>query len=120
MIMNRVKSPNLDIYKPQFTSLLSVGNRIIGVFLSFFFLLWLLLNNSFLINLLFNNSIFMTLLSAFYIFHLLIAVRRFIWNNNTYVRLQEISINTYMILFTSSITILTLIIIYSGIPGLSF
>jgi len=121
--VDRPLSPHLTIYRPQFTSVLSIMHRITGVGLAFSLLLiiiWFfalsLGPETFAFMEIIFNSIFTRLILASSIwalwYHTCTGIRHLIWDLGYGLEVEWITPSAYLVLFCS--ILLTLITLYVG------
>ena len=121
--VDRPLSPHLTIYRPQFTSVLSIMHRITGVGLAFSLLLiiiWFfalsLGPETFAFMEIIFNSIFTRLILASSIwalwYHTCTGIRHLIWDLGYGLDVEWITPSAYLVLFCS--ILLTLITLYVG------
>ena len=121
--VDRPLSPHLTIYRPQFTSVLSIMHRITGVGLAFSLLLiiiWFfalsLGPETFAFMEIIFNSIFTRLILASSIwalwYHTCTGIRHLIWDLGYGLEVEWITSSAYLVLFCS--ILLTLITLYVG------
>ena len=123
---NRPLSPHLQIYRPQITSLLSITHRFTGVALAvgaIFFTYWLLsaaygADKFALAQVLFRSWIGQLILWGFtfsLFYHLANGIRHLAWDAGWGYELDKLRISGWLVLlFSGSMTILTLLVAYSA------
>ena len=123
---NRPLSPHLRVYRPQITSLLSITHRFTGVALAvgaIFFTYWLLsaaygADTFTLAQALFRSWIGQFILWGFtfsLFYHLANGIRHLAWDAGWGYELDKLKISGWLvILFSGSMTILTLLVAYSA------
>ena len=122
----RPLSPHLQIYRPQITSLLSITHRFTGIALAIgamFFTYWLLsaaygADKFALAQVLFRSWIGQLILWGFtfsLFYHLANGIRHLAWDAGWGYELDKLRISGWLVLlFSGSMTILTLLIAYSA------
>ena len=123
---NRPLSPHLQIYQPQITSLLSITHRLTGIALAvgaIFFTYWLLsaaygADKFALAQALFRSWIGQFILWGFtfsLFYHLANGIRHLAWDAGWGYELDKLRISGWLVLlFSGSMTILTLLVAYSA------
>ena len=123
---NRPLSPHLHVYRPQITSLLSIMHRFTGIALAvgaIFFTYWLLsaaygADEFALAQALFSSWIGQFILWGFtfsLFYHLANGIRHLAWDAGWGYELDKLRISGWLVLlFSGSMTILTLLIAYSA------
>jgi len=123
---NRPLSPHLQIYRPQITSLLSITHRFTGIALAIgamFFTYWLLsaaygADKFALAQVLFRSWIGQLILWGFtfsLFYHLANGIRHLAWDAGWGYELDKLRISGWLVLlFSGSMTILTLLVAYSA------
>lgn len=116
---NRVRplSPHLTIYKPQISSVLSIGHRLSGVGLFFvllafcwWFILWVFSRFDPCYLACFNNSIVKIILviaSYSFFYHISTGVRHLIWNTGRCFSVKAINIGGWVAVASSIILTLS-------------
>ena len=123
---NRPLSPHLHVYRPQITSLLSITHRFTGIALAvgaIFFTYWLLsaaygADKFALAQVLFRSWIGQFILWGFtfsLFYHLANGIRHLAWDAGWGYELDKLKISGWLVLlFSGSMTILTLLVAYSA------
>ena len=123
---NRPLSPHLHVYRPQITSLLSITHRFTGIALAIgaiFFTYWLLsaaygADKFALAQVLFRSWIGQLILWGFtfsLFYHLANGIRHLAWDAGWGYELDKLRISGWLVLlFSGSMTILTLLVAYSA------
>ena len=123
---NRPLSPHLQVYRPQITSLLSITHRFTGIALAIgamFFTYWLLsaaygADKFALAQVLFRSWIGQLILWGFtfsLFYHLANGIRHLAWDAGWGYELDKLRITGWLVLlFSGSMTILTLLAAYSA------
>ena len=123
---NRPLSPHLQIYRPQITSLLSITHRFTGIALAIgamFFTYWLLsaaygADKFALAQVVFRSWIGQLILWGFtfsLFYHLANGIRHLAWDAGWGYELDKLRISGWLVLlFSGSMTILTLLVAYSA------
>ena len=123
---NRPLSPHLHVYRPQITSLLSIMHRFTGIALAvgaIFFTYWLLsaaygADKFALAQALFSSWIGQFILWGFtfsLFYHLANGIRHLAWDAGWGYELDKLKISGWLVLlFSGSMTILTLLVAYSA------
>ena len=123
---NRPLSPHLHVYRPQITSLLSITHRFTGIALAIgaiFFTYWLLsaaygAYKFALAQVLFRSWIGQLILWGFtfsLFYHLANGIRHLAWDAGWGYELDKLRITGWLVLlFSGSMTILTLLAAYSA------
>ena len=123
---NRPLSPHLHVYRPQITSLLSITHRFTGIALAIgaiFFTYWLLsaaygADTFALAQVLFRSWIGQLILWGFtfsLFYHLANGIRHLAWDAGWGYELDKLRISGWLVLlFSGSMTILTLLVAYSA------
>ena len=123
---NRPLSPHLQVYRPQITSLLSITHRFTGIALAIgamFFTYWLLsaaygADKFALAQVLFRSWIGQLILWGFtfsLFYHLANGIRHLAWDAGWGYELDKLRISGWLVLlFSGSMTILTLLVAYSA------
>ena len=123
---NRPLSPHLHIYRPQITSLLSITHRFTGIALAvgaIFFTYWLLsaaygADKFAFAQILFGSWIGQFILWGFtfsLFYHLANGIRHLAWDAGWGYELDKLRISGWLVLlFSGSMTILTLLVAYSA------
>ncbi len=126
---NRPLSPHLQVYRPQITSLLSITHRLSGVTLavsSVFFTYWLLsaaygAEKFALAQVIFSSWTGQFILWGFtfsLFYHLANGIRHLAWDAGWGYELYKLQMSGWLvILFSVSMTILTLFVAYSAARG---
>ena len=126
---NRPLSPHLHVYRPQITSLLSITHRFTGIALAIgaiFFTYWLLsaaygADTFALAQVLFRSWIGQLILWGFtfsLFYHLANGIRHLAWDAGWGYELDKLRISGWLVLlFSVSMTILTLLVAYSAARG---
>lgn len=123
----RPLSPNIQIYRPQLTSVLSIANRITGVILSVFAVLLVMSltaaaagpNNYLYITALTSSWVGQAMMFAFtlsFFVHLCGGIRHLLWDAGYGFELRTIYASGWAVVF-SSIVLTTIAWIASGIVG---
>ena len=119
-------SPHLQVYRPQITSLLSITHRFTGIALAIgamFFTYWLLsaaygADKFALAQVLFRSWIGQLILWGFtfsLFYHLANGIRHLAWDAGWGYELDKLRISGWLVLlFSGSMTILTLLVAYSA------
>lgn len=121
--VDRPLSPHLTIYRPQFTSVLSIMHRITGIGLLFsllFIIMWFVAlslgPDAFAIMEIIFNSIFIRIILASSVwalwYHTCTGIRHLIWDMGYGLEVEWIAPSAYLVLFCS--LLFTLITLYSG------
>ena len=122
---NRPLSPHLQVYRPQITSLLSITHRFTGIALAIgamFFTYWLLsaaygADKFALAQVVFRSWIGQLILWGFtfsLFYHLANGIRHLAWDAGWGYELDKLRISGWLVLlFSGSMTILTLLVAYS-------
>lgn len=107
----RPMSPHLSIYKPQISTVLSIGHRISGfglfvmlLFLGWFFTLWVFSGFEDVYSEIFNYKIVKILLiltSYGYFYHLCTGIRHLFWDMGMGFSIKAIDISGYFAVITS-------------------
>ena len=123
---NRPLSPHLHVYRPQITSLLSITHRFTGIALAvgtIFFTYWLLsaaygADKFALAQVVFRSWIGQLILWGFtfsLFYHLANGIRHLAWDAGWGYELDKLRISGWLVLlFSGSMTILTLLVAYSA------
>ena len=123
---NRPLSPHLQVYRPQITSLLSITHRFTGIALAIgamFFTYWLLsaaygADKFALAQVVFRSWIGQLILWGFtfsLFYHLANGIRHLAWDAGWGYELDKLRISGWLVLlFSGSMTILTLLVAYSA------
>ena len=123
---NRPLSPHLQVYRPQITSLLSITHRFTGIALAIgamFFTYWLLsaaygADKFALAQVVFRSWIGQLILWGFtfsLFYHLANGIRHLAWDAGWGYELDKLRITGWLVLlFSGSMTILTLLAAYSA------
>lgn len=117
--ISRPRSPHVQVYRPQLTSVLSFGHRLSGLFLSLGAVLlvgWLLAaateSQSFVyLNAWLDSPLGLTLLFVWTLalfFHLCNGIRHLLWDTVTGFELKTIYLSGWTVVFTSiGLTLMT-------------
>lgn len=109
----RPLSPHLSIYKPQISTVLSIGHRLSGIglfvmlsFLAWWFVLWVFnrFDQSYLE--IFNNGFFKFLLvltSYGFFYHLCTGIRHLIWDTGCWFSIPAINYSGWIAVISSII-----------------
>ena len=107
----RPMSPHLSIYKPQISTVLSIGHRISGfglfvmlLFLGWFFTLWVFSDFDDIYSEIFDYKIIKVLLmltSYGYFYHLCTGIRHLFWDMGLGFSIKAIDIGGYIAVITS-------------------